>query len=201
MSTFDPVMVGPSKFERYSKDAYFTLDAPMCIDALIDAVGFGPNVLEPAAGRGHLVVELKGYGLSVTATDLHAFKPIADDLDIRTGYDLMAIDGLAGYDAIVTNLPYDQQDAMLRHLLPIAHRDQCAVAVLTRAAWHLPKRRRALVHTDRYFQGVVTLPRRPWWSEDRSSAPRHDFVWCVWGSKPRGPGYHPEIFYPDERRS
>lgn len=192
----DPKMLGASGFARTELDAYFTLDAHMCIDALLDAYPLPREtiILEPAAGRGHLVAELRDRAFKVVACDLadHA-NPLIDD--IKSDHDIFNIEDLAPYDAIITNLPYDTQDKLLGHLLPIAARSNTFVATLTRAAWHIAARRSDLVHNNKNFSGVVHLPRRPWWSDDRTSSPRHDFVWNVWAAQPRVTD-RPAIHYP-----
>jgi hypothetical protein len=67
--------IAPTRFERLSNDSYFTLDAPWIVPALLSKVEIIGPVLEPAAGAGHLVRELRrGYGLEVIASDLHAMK-------------------------------------------------------------------------------------------------------------------------------
>ena len=180
----DPVMVGASKFEREDFDAYFTID-PMCIEALCTSVRIPPgDILEPAAGRGHLVSELRMRNRSVVARDLVKHEnPLVDD--IAAGHNILDMKSLIGFGALITNLPYQTQDKLLEHILPIAARDKCMVAILTRAAWPIAQRRSDLVHHNKNFHGIVHLPRRPWWSEVRTSSPRHDFVWCIWDAEPR----------------
>lgn len=190
----DPAMLGASEFERLDNDAYFTLEAGMCVEALLSAQLIPPTdrVYEIAAGRGHLMAELTAQGYSVFGSDLVAHKdPLAD---IVTPINILEIKSLKNWDAVITNLPYLIQDRLLEHLLPIAARDNCKVAILTRAPWHLAQKRRALVHGNRNFIGIVHLPRRPYWSEQRSSSPRHDFVWNVWGGEPRA-SRNPVLYY------
>jgi hypothetical protein len=188
-------MLGASRYEREDFDAYHTVD-PMCLDALLAAIPIHRDwrILEPAAGRGHLVKGLRDAGYRVDARDLIAHPdPLVDD--IATGRNIMEIATLAGYDAVITNLPYNEQDALLAHLLPMAERRGVLVATLTRAPWHIAKKRRALVHEHPNFEGIVMLPRRPWWSDERKAAPRHEFCWNVWGASPRC-SLHPVIYYP-----
>lgn len=193
---FDPHSHGASRYDREAADAYHTID-PMCVETLLSVFPrFGDNskILEPCAGRGHIVKALRDAGHTVVAQDLFAHdNPIIDD--ITPGQDVFDISSLAGFTHVVTNLPYNLQDKILKHLLPIAARDQVMVLTLTRAAWHLgASKRKQLVHRNPYFAGIVTLPRRPWWSDDRKAAPRFEFSWNIWESRPRG-GY-PFIIYP-----
>ncbi len=194
----DPVMQGASKFERESLDAYFTIDTEMCLDALLDAAPFTTDMrlLEPAAGRGHLVQELRRRNYNIEARDIFAHPdPLVDD--IAAGHSLRNLESLRGFDFVVTNLPYDTQDELLAHILPIAARDNCGVAILTRASWPIAKRRAKLVHHNKHFDGVVHLPRRPWWSDVRTSSPRHEFAWCVWGQQERATE-RAAIYFPGE---
>lgn len=192
----DPAMLGAPVNPRIPLDAYFTVDADMCVKALVDALPglTAPDVavLEPAAGAGHLVVSLNTHGVkNVTAQDV-MLHPNALTAPI-TQCDVKAITSLKGYTHVVTNLPYNIQDDLLRHLLPLAARDGVTVAILTRAAWHFAKRRKGLVHNNPNFAGVVHLPRRPWWTGERKSSPRHDFVWNIWDAKTVT---EPTIYYP-----
>jgi hypothetical protein len=191
----DVVPLGAATYERLPLDKYFTVD-PVCLAALLDTgvLNGASRIIEPAAGIGHLVEGLRGVGYTVEAQDIVAHPdPIVDD--IIAPRSITEIDSLAGFDAVVTNLPYDTQDVLLKHLLPIAHRDGAMVCTLTRAAWHMAKARRKLVHEDPYFLGVAHLPRRPWWSENRVASPRFEFVWNIWGAEKRQ-GERPVIFYP-----
>lgn len=195
----DPAMLGAPTFERLELDSYFTLDAEMAIGALLKTRFVMPrldSILEPAAGRGHLVFELRRKGFKVTASDL-AKHPDPLVPDIYTGIDLGTITAtdLKSYSAVVTNLPYDTQDQLLEGLLKKAHKVGVSVATLTRASWHIAAARHSLVHDNPFFLGVAHLPRRPWWSEERTASPRHEFVWCLWSGRPRAARY-PSIFYP-----
>jgi hypothetical protein len=179
--------ITPSRFDRLGDDCYLTLDAPWIIPALRRAVRIEGPVLEPCAGQGHLVVELRALGIEVAAADLCAYPdPLA--LDIVTGADVFELDALAGYRWVVTNLPYQDQNAILRHLLPIAARDGCSVAALARSEWRSAKARRVLVHDNPHFLGEVALTKRPVWMRPVTKSPRHWFSWFVWSPEPRPPG-------------
>ena len=135
--------MAPSRFERLERDGYFTIDSDWIIPTLCRAVRVEGPILEPCAGRGNMVRELRELGFVVRAADLYAY---ADTLvpDIKSGADVFDLKSLAGYRFIVTNLPYREQAAILAHLLPIAARDGIKVAVLARSEWSSAKARRAL---------------------------------------------------------
>jgi hypothetical protein len=65
--------------------------APWIVPALLSKVRIVRPVLEPAAGVGHLVRELRrGRGLEVIASDLRAYEePLVPDIKVR---DIWAID-------------------------------------------------------------------------------------------------------------
>jgi hypothetical protein len=176
--------IAPSRFERLERDGYFTIDSDWIIPALCRAVRVEGPILEPCAGRGHMVRELRKLGYVVHAADLYAY---ADTLvpDTKTGADVLDLKSLAGYRFIVTNLPYREQAAILAHLLPIAARDGVSVAVLARSEWSSAAARRALIHENAQFAGEVRLTKRPEWVRPAIASPRHWFSWFVWSSEPR----------------
>jgi hypothetical protein len=105
--------VAPSRFKRFDRDEYFTIDAGWIIPALCRAVQVEGPILEPCAGRGHMVRELRALGFVVRGADLFAY---ADSLvpDIKTGADIFELKSLADYRFVVTNLPYREQAATAR---------------------------------------------------------------------------------------
>jgi hypothetical protein len=192
--------VAPSRFSRFERDGYFTLEADWIIPALCRAVRVEGPILEPCAGRGHTVRELRALGFVVRGADLY---PYADSLvpDIKTGADVFDPKSLAGYRFIVTNLPYREQAAILAHLLPIAARDGVRVAVLARSEWSSAAARRALIHENAQFAGEVRLTKRPEWVRPAIASPRHWFSWFVWSPEPRAPGQDPFLRFAGMRQA
>jgi hypothetical protein len=187
--------IAPSRFDRLANDNYFTLDAPWLTPALLSRVAIEGPVLEPAAGVGHMVVELRRHGLEVVAGDLHAYEdPLVLDIAVC---DLRQIDSLFDFKWLVTNLPYREQDEFSAHLVKLGVRDGCSVALLTRAEWIVARARRKLVHEHPNFAGVVHLTSRPKWTETHIASPRHNFLWCVWEADP--PGVDPWIRFADRK--
>jgi hypothetical protein len=188
--------IAPSRLERLSNENYFSLDAPWLIPALLSKVKIVGPVLEPAAGVGHLVRELRrGHGLEVIASDLHAYeRPLVPDIGVR---DIRTIDSLQGFNWVVTNLPYRDQDKLGAHLVALGARDGCSVALLTRAEWIVARKRRALVHAHPNFAGVIYLTSRPRWSKINIASPRHNFIWGVWSAAPRPAGALPWVQFAD----
>ena len=204
--------IAPTRWDRLANDKYFTIEADWIIPALLSKVKIVGPVLEPAAGVGHMVRALrKGYGLAVTASDLHVYEgPLVSDIGIA---DIRAINSLRGFKWVVTNLPYDQQTELGAHLVQLGARDGCSVALLTRSEWLIARARRALVHEHPHFAGVVHLTARPRWFQKRpkrkkgeaaaigdnqpadqeSKSPRLYFSWLIWSAAPRPAGADPRI--------
>ena len=137
-----------------------------------------------------MVRELRALGFEVDAADLYRYQdPLAPD--IATGANVFDLQSLAGYRFVVTNLPYRAQGAILAHLLPIASRYGCYVAVLARSEWSSAKARRALVHENPRFAGEVQLTKRPVRVRPPIASPRHWFSWFVWSPEPRSPDRDP----------
>jgi hypothetical protein len=117
--------IAPSQFERIENDGYLTIDAHWVIPALLRSVPIEGRVLEPAAGRGHLSLELRRAGLDVVSFDLHSYaNPLVHD--IGTG-DIRRLTTLEGFAWVVTNLPYRDLDELAEHLIGLGARDRCSV--------------------------------------------------------------------------
>ncbi len=97
--------IAPSRHERIEYDGYLTIDAPWIVPALLDRVpAITGRILEPAAGRGHLSLELQRAGLDVASFDLHRYAdPLVQDIEIG---DIRGLTTLKGFAWVVTNLPY-----------------------------------------------------------------------------------------------
>jgi hypothetical protein len=178
--------IAPSRYDRIEGDGYLTLDAPWVVPALLRKVPeVGGRILEPAAGRGHLSLELRCAGLEVVSFDLRRYlNPLVDD--IGQG-DIRELKTLKVFDFVVTNLPYGDLEELATHLIGLGVRDRCGVALLVRTEWIVPKARRRLVHEHPHFAGTVMLTARPRWVEQvqGSASPRHNFAWGVWSPAPR----------------
>jgi len=161
--------IAPSRFSRLDNDNYFPIDSPWIIPALMSKVPIAGSVLEPAAGLGHMI------------------------------RDLRSIDTLSGFNWAITNLPYRDQDVLAAHLVELSARDGCNVALLTRAEWIVAGARRQLVHHHPNFAGVVHLTSRPRWTETLLASPRHNFIWAVWSAEPRPPGVDAWARFADRR--
>lgn len=193
-------LILPSTFERLDRDGYHTIEADWILSALLKNAPVAGRVLEPAAGRGHLVVELRKHGLEVTARDLHAHPdPLIDDIEVPCDLDGLA--SLEGFDWLVTNLPFTDLDRRIARLLELCVRDGVGLAVLARLEWLPPAKRAALVHQHRHLTSIVMLTRRPRWIEGPGLSPRHNFCWIVWSARPRPASAHPSVFFEGRKAS
>jgi hypothetical protein len=177
--------IAPSRFKRIEGDGYLTLDAGWIVPALLGAVSIKGRVLEPAAGRGHISIELGRAGLIVESVDLRAYEnPLVPDIGVG---DIRSLKSLAGFAWAVTNLPYGDLEELAEILVKLGTRDRCGVALLVRSEWLAAKARRNLIHDHPWFQGAVMLTARPRWvpRELERASPRHNFAWAVWGAQPR----------------
>ena len=146
---------------RHEGDGYLTIDAPWVVPALLRSVLIEGRVLEPAAGRGHLSLELRRAGFEVMSFDSRRYEnPLVPDIEQG---DIRRLTTLAGFAWVVTNLPYEHLEELATHLIDLGARSQCAVALLVRAEWIVAKARRALVHEHPRFAGTVMLTARPRW--------------------------------------
>jgi hypothetical protein len=162
-----------------------TIGAHWVVPALLRSVPLRGRVLEPAAGRGHLSLELRRVGLEVASFDhRHYADPLVPDIEQG---DIRRLTTLEGFAWVVTNLPYGDLEELATHLIGLGVRDHCGVALLVRAEWIVPKARRKRVHEHPHFAGAVMLTARPRWVEraQDSASPRHNFAWGVWGAAPR----------------
>ena len=86
---------------------------------------------------------------------------------------------------VITNPPYKRPlvDDIIKFQL--AHLEQGNInglAVLVRSYFDHAKTRASLFQHPLYY-GQIKLLFRPWWSEDRSKSPIHNFVWQVWAKE------------------
>lgn len=138
----------------------------------------GARICEPCCGDGAMAKELIGRGLNVVA---------ALDL-VDRGYGvtgrnflLSTVDDLGGADAIVTNPPFDQSAAFIRHALGTLQVPYLAL-LLKANYWHAANR--TGLHTR--YRPTATMPltwRLDFTGEEASTM---DTMWVVWDAQERG---------------
>ena len=136
----------------------------------------GP-LLEPSAGRGAIVRELRKSGLEVHASDLHDHQAHAT-LGIETGVDFLSMTSMSGCRSIVVNPPFRDAEAHVRHALQLLP-DHGMLAVLLRTTWIAAKRRADLLkhcHTEIIAGRLKMLPPD---AQDRGLSGTTDFSWFI----------------------
>lgn len=149
---------------------------PAATRALMRAVNLPKNVWEPCAGRNAITDVIAATGRRVVATDLVDYGVPG----IQTGVDfLMEHKAPEGCDTIVSNFPYKNQDAMVRHGLTLCS----VVMVLQRLAYLEGAGRTDLMdnHLARVFVGIERLPmmHREGWQGERIKQGTMPFAWFI----------------------
>lgn len=176
-----------SGYERKEKEAYFSFDNVIGDDLMwtLNRVHVKPEkVLEPCAGRGDLVRQLKDYKLDVDASDLHNH-----GVDMKSGVDVLRLTkkDLAPYDLIVTNPPFKSPSAESVALSLYSEAPHAWIALLLPVLWLTAKndRRREILMQGGRLHCVTFLGRRPVWEEAGAgeASPKQDFMWVLWRPK------------------
>lgn len=136
----------------------------------------GKTIWEPAAGRGAMVRVLRSHGIYCIATDLVAY-PDAD-LGIQSQRDfLMEYTAPKNVAAIITNPPFKNADAFVRHGLSLGLR----VIVLLRAMAIEGAGRADLIdgHLTDYWIGIDRPPamHRDGWQGNKLTNSGAPFAW------------------------
>ena len=166
-------------FDREPDDWY--AEAPALAVALFREIAFDGQIVDPACGRGAILVAADACGLDRWGSDLHERAygswPGADEVA-----DFLADERSA--ENIVSNPPYDIADQWLAHALRITER---RVALLLPLRW-LASERRVSAGTGAALASVVILTPRPSIPPGRllqaqqivPSGGKTDYAWFVW---------------------
>ena len=165
---------------RHPSDLYETPAA--AIDMLLQHLPVCGSVLEPSAGRGAIVRELRRHGLMVHASDHYDHK--ADPaLHIISGVDFLTTTTLSGCCTVIMNPPFKSSDQHVRHALRLLP-DDGTLAALLRMNWRAAKRRADLLSHVRLEVIVGRLKMLPPGAVDRGHGGTTDFSWFVFGRQP-----------------
>ena len=160
---------------RHAADLYET--SPEAVEMLLRHAPLQGPLLEPSAGRGAIVRELRRRGLQVRAFDLydHRAEPA---LALETGVDFLSMTSTSGCWSIVMNPPFKDAEAHVRHALQLLP-DGGTLAVLLRMTWIAAKGRAALLkhcHTAIIAGRLKMLPPG---TLDRGHSGTPDFAWII----------------------
>jgi hypothetical protein len=162
---------------RHAADLYET--PPEAVEMLLRHVPLEGPVLEPSAGHGAIVRELRRNGLQVRAFDLHdhGAEPA---LGIETGFDFLSMTSMSGCRSIVMNPPFKDAEAHVRHALGLLPR-RGTLAILLRMTWIAAKARADLL--KHYHMAIIAgrLKMLPPEAQDRGHGGTTDFTWFVMG--------------------
>ena len=160
---------------RHGADLYET--PPEAIDMLLRHMTLEGPVLEPSAGRGAIVRELRRHGLQVRASDLHDHGA-EPDLGIETGVDFLSLTSISGCRSIVMNPPFKDSEQHVRHALRLLP-DHGTLAVLLRTVWINAIRRADLL--EHYHTAIIAgrLKMLPPGARDLGHNGTTDFAWFI----------------------
>ena len=142
-------------------------------------------IWEPAAGRNAISDVLRAAGHDVVCTDLvdYGCQGVQPRIDF-----LMEQQPFFGADCIVTNPPYKNADAFVRHGLTLCSK----VIMLLRLAYCEGAARSDIIdnHCTRIWLGKERLPmmHRHGWEGAKISAAAMPFAWFVFEREPATPG-------------
>lgn len=150
-----------SSYERRENDNYPTVDT-RCLDGLIKYAHVAGGIVDPCAKDGSALV----------------------DQFLTMGYVAIGLDDYtakADGDWIVTNPPFSKNIVTKAVEFQIERINDgfLGVAILVRNNWAFAKSRKYLFDRPEYA-GEIKLLFRPFWTEDRSMEPKHNYVWHVW---------------------
>lgn len=152
-----------SNFERRVDDDYPTID-PRCVDALLNCIYVpeGSVIVDCCSKNGSAIVEQlleKGFQASGVTDAFSEFKA----------------------QWIVTNPPFKKGivDKIIWKQINNLVGNADGLAVLVRNNFDFAKSRYEMFNHPYYF-AQIHMMFRPWWSEDHSQSPIHNFVWHIW---------------------
>jgi hypothetical protein len=162
---------------RHAADLYET--PAEAVAMLLRHIALHGPVLEPSAGRGAIVRELRRNGLQVRASDLydHGAEPA---LGIETGADFLSLTSVSSCRSIVMNPPFKDAEAHVRHALQLLP-DRGTLAVLLRMTWIAAKSRADLLKHYRAIIVAGRLKMLPPGARDRGHGGTTDFAWFIMG--------------------
>jgi hypothetical protein len=154
-----------SNFPRRAKDHYPTIDT-RCTDGIVKTLNMSKQfeIVDICADQGSAIV----------------------DHLITLGYSARGVGNAfqenIGGNFIITNTPYERAEVgpiMRRQIKRIDDGEIFGAAFLLKTGFDHAKAY-ADMFDNKYYYGQVKLRFRPWWTEDRSVAPIHNYLWHVW---------------------
>jgi len=151
-----------SAFERRENDNYPTIDTRI-MDGLMANIALFGDIVDPCAREGSAIVDyLRVQGRNAVGLD-DAFASCKGDW-------------------IVTNPPFAKSKVNKIVLAQIERVERCefsGFALLVRINWDFAKTRINFFNRSSYM-GEIKLLFRPFWTNDRTQEPKHNYVWHLW---------------------
>jgi len=154
---------------EYSRVAFDQYETPEWVtNALVPYLTPWLKILEPACGTGKMVDALHKAGFTVLGQD------VQDDKDF------LQRDFADGFDAIITNPPYNLASEFVEHALRLMKPKDGAVAMLLRTDFDHAKTRRHLFADHPAFTAKIVLTKRIVWFDRPGAAPSFNHAWFLW---------------------
>lgn len=154
-----------SNFPRVPNDYYPTIDK-RCVYGFLEHFRNLGRVVDPCAPNGSGIVDtLLECGVAAEGLP-DAF-------------------GEFEADWVVCNPPYVRglvDDIIYRQIQRLQNGEVGGVAMLLRNNFAFAKSRKPMFQSE-YYLGEIKLLFRPWWSDEHSKQPIHNFVWHIWKSQ------------------
>jgi hypothetical protein len=167
-----------SGYKRKPNEAYYT--PHWVTHALLPHIKMWPDSLayDPAAGTRMIVRAINEAGVG--------FPCIGTDVTDDNGDDFLQLKKAPPKcRAIITNPPYRQAEAFIRHALELMQPRRGLVAMLLRTDYDHAATRRDLF--DWPFAMRIVLTKRIRWIAESTGSPSFNHVWLVWNWKHHGP--------------
>lgn len=154
-----------SNFPRRANDHYPTIDT-RCTDGVVKMLDIPKpfEIVDICADQGSAIV----------------------DHLITLGYSAHGVGDAfqenIGGNFIITNTPYNRADVgpiMRRQIKRVADGEVFGAAFLLKTGFDHAKAYADMFDSPFYY-GQIKLRFRPWWTEDRSVAPIHNYLWHIW---------------------
>jgi hypothetical protein len=175
----DLAMLGTSGFERRPADCYETPE--WVTEALLNKIKLRGYVWEPACGSGKMSKVIRAHSYECCETDI-AFTPqeFIQPLDFLTT-DLLHSPYPGETKTIMTNPPYNQAEAFIRHAIDLMRPVGGMVVMLLRNEYDCASRRNDLFSDPKScFSEKYVITKRIRWIEGSKISPRHNFSWYKW---------------------
>lgn len=163
--------------DRAIHDDYPT--PPFAVHELLKRESFNGSILEPCAGKGHIVGVLQEHSLSCSAFDIRDEEGIVGE----RGIDFLETN--ENYENIITNPPYALAKEFIEKGLETVNQK---MALLLRLSYLESQGRYELFKTTPIKKVYIFSKRLPFWDGDKwhESGGQFTHAWFVWDKQHQG---------------